>query len=175
MERSQKEALVGQFHEIFGSAQSGVLVDFQGMTVEELTALRKTLWAKHSRFRVLKNRLAKIAAKDTPFEALSPDFKDSRAIVYTSGDPVSTAKVMTDIAKANDKLKVIAGILVTGDKAERLDAAGIKDLGNLPSREELLAKLLFLLNAPITQFVRTLNEIPTSFVRVLQAVADKKN
>ena len=175
MERSHKEALVAEFKEIFTSAQSGVLVDFQGMTVEELTKLRKSLFGGQGRFRVLKNRLAKIAAQGTPFEALAEDFSQTRAFVYSSVDPVATAKIMTKEAKTNEKLKLISGVLVTGDQSSKLTVAEIQDLGNLPSREELVAKLLYVLNAPITNFVRTLNEVPGSFVRTLQAVADSKN
>ncbi len=174
MERSQKEALVAEFGEIFSSAQSGVLVDFQGLTVEQLTSLRKSLYAKNGSFRVIKNRLAKIAAKDTPFESLAGEFVQNRALVYSETDPVGTAKIMTEQAKSNEKLKIIAGLLVTEGQGHKLDLMAIKELGDLPSREELVAKLLFLLNAPITQFVRTLNEVPASFVRTLQAVAESK-
>jgi len=174
MERSQKEALVAEFGEIFKSAQGGVLVDFQGLTVEEITKLRKSLWEKEGRFRVLKNRLAKIAAKGTPFESLSDEFSQTRALVYSDADPVSTAKIMTEQAKKNEKLKIIAGLLVTAGEGAKLDIAAVKELGDLPSKEELVAKLLYVLNAPITNFVRTLNEVPASFVRTLQAVADSK-
>ena len=174
MERSQKEALVAEFGDIFAAAQSGVLVDFQGLTVEQLTSLRKSLFAKNGSFRVLKNRLAKIAAKDTPFESLADEFVQNRALVYSETDPVGTAKVMTDQAKSNEKLKIIAGLLVTEGQGEKLDLAAIKELSDLPTRDELIAKLLYLLNAPITNFVRTLNEVPASFVRTIQAVADSK-
>ncbi len=175
MERSHKEALIAEFQEIFNKAQSAVLVSFQGMTVDELTAIRKNLWVKDARIRVLKNRLARIAAKDTPFESLSDDFVQSRAIVYSETDAVATAKVMTEAAKKSEKLEIVSGVLVTSGAGQKLDLSGIKELGDLPSKEELVAKLLFVMNAPITNFVRTLNEVPASFVRTVQAVADSKN
>lgn len=174
MERSEKEALVAEYKEIFSSAVSGVLVDYQGSTVEELTNLRKTLHAKDSRFRVMKNSLAKIAAVGTPYEGLSDYFVKTRAFVYSDSDAAAAAKILTKAADKYDNLELVAGGLVTGETGEVLDVAGIKALSNLPSKEELIAKLLFLLNAPITNFARVLNEIPASFVRVLQAVADSK-
>ena len=175
MDRSRKEKLVAEFHEIFESAVAGVLVDFQGTTVEELTTLRKSLFGQNSKMRVLKNTLAKKAAEGTPFEGIAQDFVHSRAFVYSTEDAVQAAKVMTEQAKANEKLKVISGVLVTGETGQVLDATGVKDLGNLPSKEELLVKLLYVMNATTTNFVRTLNEVPSSFVRTLAAVAESKS
>lgn len=174
MKRNVKEELVSEYKGIFSDAAAGILVDYNGLTVEELTTLRKSLMEKGSRFRVMKNTLAKIAAAGTPYEALVDDFTSTRAFVYNAEDVVAPAKVITEAVKGNEKLKLIGGVLATGDKGELLDATGVKDLGNLPSKEELVAKLMYVLNAPITNFVRTLNEVPASFVRALQAVADKK-
>lgn len=174
MERSEKEVLIKEFNEIFSTAVSGVLVDFQGCTVEELTNLRKTLHEKNSKFRVIKNRLAKIAAEGTPYEGLTDHFVQTRAFVYSDEDVASAAKIILKEAKSNEKIKVIAGGLVTGETGQVLDAAGVEALSNMPSREDLISKLLFLMNAPITNFARVLNEVPASFVRVLQSIADSK-
>lgn len=174
MDRATKETLVKEYNDVFSSALTGVLVDYKGLNVEQLTKLRKTLHEKNSKFRVLKNSLAKLASTGTPFERLAEQFVETRALVYTQDDVAAAAKVVSDAAKDNEKLKLIAGILVSGDKSEVLDLNGIKALGNLPSREELLVKLLYVMNAPVTNFVRTLNEVPGSFVRVLQAIADSK-
>lgn len=175
MLKSQKAELVEEFNGIFSEAVTGILVEYQGMTVEELTKLRKSLYENGTRMRVVKNTLAKRASEGTPFEGLGEFFTKTRALVYNPEDVVSPAKIITKAAEENEKLKVIAGVLVSGDQSEVLDQAGIKALGNLPSKEELIAKLLYVLNAPITNFVRTLNEVPSSFVRVLQATADSKN
>lgn len=175
MDRATKEATIKEFNDIFSNTASGVLIDFQGTTVEEITKLRKTLYEQNSKLRVLKNRLAKIGAKDTPAEGLADQFVQTRAFVYSEEDVVAPAKVIFKEAKDNKKIKVIGGLLVSGDKAQVLDINGIEALGNLPSREELIAKLLYVLNAPITNFARTLNEIPASFARVIQAIADSKN
>ncbi len=150
------------------------MVDYKGLNVEELTNLRKTLHEKNSKFKVLKNSLAKLAASGTPFEELGDQFTETRALVYSQDDVAAPAKIISEAAKSNDKFKIIAGLLVSGEKGEVLDTAGIKELGNLPSQEELIVKLLYVMNAPITNFVRVLNEVPSKFVRTLQAVADSK-
>jgi len=174
MDRTAKADLIQEMNQIFNGAVSGILVDYKGATVEELTTLRKTLHGQKSRFRVLKNTLAKIAAKDTPFEELSKDFVQTCAFVYSEEDVVACAKIMTKVVGESNKLKLIAGTLVSGEKGQLLDIAGIKALGDLPSKEDLLVKLLFLMNAPATNFVRVLNEVPGSFVRVLKSIADSK-
>jgi large subunit ribosomal protein L10 len=174
MDRATKEGLVKEYKDLFSSAITGVLVDYKGLNVEELTQLRKTLHEKQSKLRVLKNSLAKIAIVGTPFEELGDQFVETRALVYSEEDVASPAKIMTDAAKKSDKIKLISGVLVSGENGELLDQQGIKALGNLPSQEELISKLLFVMNAPITNFARVLNEVPAKFVRTLQAVADSK-
>ncbi len=175
MDRSTKEALVAEYGDIFKSAVSGVLVNYKGITVEELTTLRKTLYEKNSRFRVLKNSLAKIAANGTPCEKLSEHFTETRAFAYSDKELAAPAKVISDEAKTNDKLKLIAGVLVSGEKAEVLNIEGIETLSSMPSREDLLTKLSYVMNEPATNFARVLNEVPSKFVRVLQAISDSKN
>lgn len=174
MDRSTKEKLIGEYSEIFKNSLSAVLVDYQGMSVEELTNLRKKLFGKQSNLRVLKNTLAKRAAEGTAYSSLSEEFSQSRALIYSSEDAVGHAKVVSTEAKKNDKLKIIAGTLVTGDTSEFLDGKGVEALGNLPSREDLIVKLLFLFNSPATKLVRTLKEVPAGLVRVLNAVAESK-
>jgi large subunit ribosomal protein L10 len=119
--------------------------------------------------RVLKNTLARRAVNDTPFAGLAD--KMVGPLVYGfSSDPVSAAKVLSNFAKSNDKLVVKAGAMPN----VVMDGAGVKALATLPSREELLAKLMATMQAPIGQFVRTLNEVPSRFVRTLAAVRDAK-
>jgi len=174
MERAAKEKLVKEFSEIFSTAITGVLVDYKGATVEELTNLRKSLHEKTGKFRVLKNSLAKIAVAGTPFESLGDQFTQTRALVYSTEDPAGPAKVITEEIEKNERMKLVGGVLVSGGKSELLDINEIKALGNLPGKEELQAKLLYLMNGPITNFARVLNEVPGSFVRVLQAISDSK-
>ncbi|OGG96359.1 MAG: 50S ribosomal protein L10 [Candidatus Lambdaproteobacteria bacterium RIFOXYD12_FULL_49_8] len=175
MDRSQKEVLVAEFKDIFEHALSGVLVSYQGSTVESLTQLRKTLNQNGAKFKVLKNTLARLGSQGTAYESLSSQFKDTRALVYSTHDPIAHAKVIADAVKTNEKLSIVAGLLVTNNVGKLLDEAGVVALSQLPSKEELLTKLLYVFNAPITNFARTLNEVPASFVRTLQAIADSKS
>jgi large subunit ribosomal protein L10 len=174
VKREAKEELVGTIATILKENQAGFLVDFKGMTVESVTDLRRKLHGAKTHMRVIKNRMAKIAAKGTPFESLAPLMTNTRALVF-SQDPVAPAKVMVKYAEENEKFKVIGGVLLTtAGLGEVLDAKKIKALSSLPPREELIGKLLFLMKAPQTQFVRVLNEVPAKFVRTLAAVRDAK-
>ena len=169
-----KEDLVGTLSTIFKEHQVGFLVDFKGMSVEAVTDLRRKLHGSKTSLRVLRNRMAKIASKGTAFEALAPHMTGTRALVY-SQDPVGPAKAMLKYAEENEKFKLITGVLVSrAGLGEVLDAKKIKALGSLPPREELIGKLLFLMKAPPTNFVRTLHEVPAKFVRTLAAVRDAK-
>ncbi len=174
MNRKEKEILIEELKGIFQSSAAGVLVDFSGLTVEELTNLRKKLYEQQASFRVLKNTLARIAAKGTPFEDLISSFKENRALVYSQENPISPAKTIVEGAKDNEKLKLINGMLVTDGTGKVLSSSEVASLAALPSKEELIVKLLFLLNSPITQFVRTINEVPSKFARTLQAVVESK-
>lgn len=174
MDRSAKEALVAEYGDMFKSVVSGVLVDYKGTTVEQLTNLRKILFEKNSKFRVLKNTLARIAVVGTPCEGLSEHFTETRAFVYSDEDIAAPAKVISDEVKNSETIKLIAGLLVSGEKSEVLDPKEIEALGKMPSREDLLTKLLYVMNGPATNFVRVLNEVPGSFVRVVKAIADSK-
>jgi large subunit ribosomal protein L10 len=119
--------------------------------------------------RVLKNTLARRAVVGTPFEGLA-DKMVGPLIYGISPDPVAGAKVLNDFAKGNDKLVLKAGAMPNSV----LDVNGVKALATMPSRDELLSKLMGTMQAPIAQFVRTLNEVPTKFARGLAAVRDQK-
>jgi large subunit ribosomal protein L10 len=174
MERSQKEAQVNELRSIFNSMSAGVLVDYRGIEANQVVELRKKLNDASSTMKVIKNSLARIAAEDTPFAELADQFTQTRALVYCDGDAVQQAKVLSEAAKRLDNLKILAGILVGDSKTSILNTGEVEALSKLPSREELLMKLLFLMQAPATQFVRTLNAVPAKFVRTLAAVRDSK-
>ena len=119
--------------------------------------------------RVLKNTLVRRAVDGTPFAGLADQM--SGPLVYgISADPVAAAKVMNDFAKSNDMFVLKGGAMPN----QVMNAAGVQALASMPSREELLAKLLGTMHAPISKFVQTLNEVPTKFVRGLAAVRDQK-
>ena len=174
MERSQKEAQVSELRTIFKSMSAGVLVDYRGIEANQVVELRKNLNEASSTMKVIKNSLARIAAEDTPFAELADQFTQTRALVYCDGDAVQQAKVLSEAAKSLENLKILAGILVGHSKTSILNSGEVEELSKLPSKEELIMKLLFLMQAPATQFVRTLNAVPAKFVRTLAAIRDSK-
>ena len=174
MERSQKEAQVSELRSIFNNMSAGVLVDYRGIEANQVVELRKKLNDASSTMKVIKNSLARIAAEDTPFSELADQFTQTRALVYSDGDPVEQAKVLSAATKEIENLKILAGILVGDSKTSILNTGEVEALSKLPSREELIIKLLFLMYSPATKFVRTLNAVPAKFVCTLAAIRDSK-
>jgi large subunit ribosomal protein L10 len=166
---NDKKAVVAEVTAQVAGAQTIIVAEYRGLEVGEVTALRANARQAGVYLRVLKNTLARRAVTGTPFEGLS-DKLVGPLIYGISADPVAAAKVLNEFAKGNDKLVVKAGAMPN----HVMDANGIKALATLPSREELLSKLLGTMQAPIAQFVRTLNEVPGKFVRTLAAVRDAK-
>ena len=169
LNRQEKAIVIEEVTTQVAKAQSIVVAEYRGLDVASVTVLRKNARASGVYLRVLKNSLARKAIVGTPFEALST--KLVGPLIYAiSADPVAAAKVLSAFAKDNDKLAIKAGALPNSI----LDVNGVKALATMPSRDELLSKLLGTMQAPIAQFVRTLNEVPTKFVRGLAAVRDQK-
>lgn len=166
---NDKKAVVAEVAAQVAAAQTIIVAEYRGLEVGEVTALRANARKAGVYLRVLKNTLARRAVAGTPFEGLS-DKLVGPLIYGISVDPVAAAKVLNEFAKGNDKLVVKAGAMPN----HVMDVNGVKALATLPSREELLAKLLGTMQAPIAQFVRTLNEVPGKFVRTLAAVRDAK-
>ena len=165
----QKQAVVAEVAKQVAGAQAIVMVENRGMAVADMTKLRAKARASGVYFRVVKNTLVRRAVVDTPFASLAE--KMVGPLAYGIGsDPVAVAKVLNDFAKGNDKF-VIAGGAMPG---QVLSAKDIASLAGLPSREELLARLLGTLQAPVAKFARTLNEVPSKFARALAAVRDAK-
>lgn len=164
-----KKAVVAEVSAVIANAQSIIAAEYRGLEVVDLTVLRANARQSGVYLRVLKNTLVRRAISGTQFEALSG--KLVGPLIYgISTDPVAAAKLLNDFAKDKEKLVIKAGAM----PHYVMDAAGVKALASMPSREELLSKLLGTIQAPITQFVRTLNEVPTKFVRGLAAVRDAK-
>lgn len=169
LNRQEKAAVIEEVSAQVAGAQSIIVAEYRGLDVTSVTGLRKQARESGVYLRVLKNTLVRRAVKGTPFEGLTNQL--TGPLIYgISKDPVDPAKVLNDFAKANDKLVIKGGAMPN----YLMDAAGVKALANMPSREELLAKLAATLQAPIAQFVRTLNEVPTKFVRGLAAIKDQK-
>ena len=175
MDRQAKKVVVAELKELFNQSSAAILIDTCGLESSKLMQLRRELHQAGSKLKVIKNTLARIAAKSTPFESIINQFEQTKTLVLHSSDPVNQAKILTQFAKSQKNFSIYGGLLVTGDRSDVLTADQIETLAKLPSQEELIVKLLFIFNAPITQFVRTINEVPTSFVRVLSAIAESKN
>ena len=173
MHRTEKEEQVRELGEIFRNSPMGFLVDFRGLNVAQVTELRRRLREVSTTMRVLKNRLARLAIKDTSFEPLLEQLTETRALVYGS-DVVGPAKVVSKFQEEIRAFRVLTGLLVTRGEGKVVDAAQIKSLGNLPSREALLAGLFSVMVAPHSKLVRTLGEIPAKFVRTLAALKEAR-
>ena len=165
----EKQAVVSEVSAQVAAAQAIVLAEYRGLEVGHMTDLRRKARASGVYLRVLKNTLARRAVKDTPFEKLA-DQMAGPLIYGISDDPVATAKVMSEFAKGNDKFVIKGGAMPNAV----ISAKEVQALASMPSREELLAILLGTMQAPVAQFVRTLNEVPSRFVRTLAAVRDAR-
>ncbi|MDT8364187.1 MAG: 50S ribosomal protein L10 [Nitrosomonas sp.] len=164
-----KKAIVAEISAEVIKAQAMVIAEYRGLGVSNFTLLRVKTREAGIYFRVVKNTLVRRAVADTPFSGLADHMVGP--LVYGMGsDPVATAKVLHDFAKTNDGFVIKAGAMA----GMVMSAKDVASLAALPSRDELLAKLLGTMQAPVAQFVRTLNEIPTRFVRGLAAVRDQK-
>ena len=164
-----KKAVVAEVSAEVANAKSIIVAEYRGLEVGDITVLRANARKAGVFLRVLKNTLVRRAIAGTPFDGIA-DKLVGPLIYGISTDPVAAAKLLNDFAKGNDKLVLKAGAMPN----YVMDVAGVKALATMPSREELLSKLLGTMQAPITQFVRTLNEVPTKFVRGLAAVRDAK-
>ena len=165
----QKKALVAEVSGKVAQAQAIVLAEYRSLEVGDITKLRAKARGAGVYFRVLKNTLARRAVSDTPFADLAKHMVGP--LMYgMSADPVAVAKVLNDFAKTNDKLVIKAGAMPD----QVMTAKEVASLAGLPSRLELLAKLMGTMQAPVAKFAQTLNEVPGKFVRTLAAVRDQK-
>jgi large subunit ribosomal protein L10 len=165
----QKKALVAEVGAKVAQAQAIVLAEYRSLDVGAMTQLRQKARGAGVYFRVLKNTLARRAVADTPFAGLAQHMTGPLAYGI-SPDPVAVAKVLNDFAKGNDKLVIRAGAM----PEQVMSAKELVTLASLPSRSELIAKLLGTMQAPIAKLARTLNEVPGRFVRTLAAVKEQK-
>lgn len=170
MSRADRESKIQELHEMFGKMEMAVLADYRGLSVADLTDFRVQLRKVNGRFQVVKNTLSIRAADDTPLEAVKEHFSGPVGILFAKDDPVGPAKALVQFMKDNKDMEPKVGVL--SGKVIGMDE--IKVLADLPDRETLVATALSSMQAPATNFVRTLSEIPASFVRVLDAVRAQK-
>lgn len=165
----EKKAIVAEVSTQVAHAQAIILAEYRGLEVGHMTQLRAKARNSGVYFRVLKNTLARKAVADTPFAGLAQHMAGPLAYGI-SADPVAVAKVLHEFAKANDKLVIKGGAMASFV----MTAKDVASLATMPSREELIAKLMATMQAPVAKFVRTLNEVPGKFVRTVAAVRDQK-
>lgn len=170
MNRQEKAQIIEGLHEKVGRASIAVVTDFKSMTVEELTDLRVKLRGAGVDYQVVKNTLARLALKDTRHADLGGHFKENCAVALGYDDPVALAKALVDFAKTSKKFDLRFGSL----EGKFLDADGVKELAKLPSKPELLARVLGTMNAVPTNFVGLFANILRTFLYALNAIKDQK-
>ena len=150
-----KQSIVEELKERLSVAQAGVIVDYRGITVEEDTALRKSMREANVDYRVVKNTLLNFAVKGTEYEAIAPYLEGPTAIAIGVEDPIAPAKVLGDFIEKAKKVTIKTGFI----DGRVVDVAEIEKISKLPSKEELLAKAFGSMKAPITNLARVLNQI----------------
>ena len=168
--RVEKQGELDSLSKTFRQVDTAVLIDYKGITVPQVTDLRQKIRAAGGRYVVVKNTLAKRAAKGTTFELLDAHFAGPTAVVSTDTDPVAIAKVIQAFNKTAPVLKVKAAVV----QGKAVAASAVDELASLPSKPELYAKLLYVLNAPAQGLVTVLSGVQRGLVTVLTAYADKK-
>jgi len=170
VDRTQKAELVKTMNALFAEAGSVVVTRYSGMTVQEITDLRRAMRAAGANFKVTKNRLTRLALEGTSYKGIGDLLKGPTGIAYSS-DPVSAAKVVVEYARKNDKLVVLGGAMA----GTVLNPDGVKALATMPSLDELRGKLIGLLNAPATKIAGVLQAPAGQLARVVKAYASKEN
>lgn len=165
-----KKQIVSEVNEAANSAMSAVLADYRGVTVSDLSSLRKTAREQNVYLRVVRNTLLKRAVEGTQFECIQEALTGPTILAFSMEDPGAAARVLKDFAKGNDKFEIKA--LSVGGKL--LSADQIDVLATLPTYDQAVSMLMSVMLAPVTKLVRTFNEVPTKVTRAVAAVRDQK-
>lgn len=168
MLRFNKKQFVSNLEEIYNSSNSVIITHYHGLTVSEVTTLRKKLRENGAAFKVVKNTLSKIAANNTEINYNSSMFAGPTAIAY-SIDPVIAAKSVVEFAKANNNLKIIGGVV----NNKILNVSEVEQLAKLPSLDQLRGQLIGILQGPASNLARVVQAPASGIARVVQAYADK--
>ncbi len=170
MDRNEKTGLVGELNETFSKAKFAVVTDYRGLKVTELEKLRHVLRENDAQFQIAKNTLLRLAVKDTEYEGLTEFFTGTTAVAFSFEEPVGPAKAIAAFCKEFEALEIRSAVL----EGSILSADEVVALSKLPSKDELLGKLLGTMAAVPTGFVRVLNGIPQKLVYGLQAIKEQK-
>lgn len=171
MNRATKEQFVEEMYDKLGRSQIVVLLDFNGLSVAETNELRRKFDAEDAEFRVVKNTLVGHAIERAGLEALVGFLEGPTSVLLAYGDPIASMKALADYIKGNSKLQVKAAYF----GGQILDLEGVNQLATMPSREEMLGRLLATMQAPMQQLVGVLSAVPRNVVNVLNAYKDQKS
>lgn len=170
MRIEEKQRIAEDLRDRFSKSAIIVLTDYKGLDVAAMNDLRRKLRAEGIEYKVVKNSILIRASAGNDGDLIKDFFKGPSAVALSYDDPIAPAKVLAQFAKDHEKLEIMVGVM----NGKVLDATAIKVLAQLPSREVLLGQLLAALNAIPTSFVRTIAEVPRSFVSLLAAIRDQK-
>lgn len=165
-----KEKMVADLRERFERSQGAILSDFRGLTVSEISQLRRKLKANQSEMKVVKNSLVRRAVRDTSFAELEGEFEGPMAVTFCDSEITDSAKELSQFANAHPALKIKCGLY----EGKKLEGAEIDRIAKLPPREILLGQLLGNMQAPMSGLVRTLQGVLLNFVMTLSAIRDQK-
>lgn len=169
--KSEKQQDLDKLKTELGKVSTVILTTFQGITVQDDTKLRRAVQAAGGKYKVVKNTLAELAGAGTPAEKMLKDLKGTHSIAYTETDPVALARALTKIAKDVPAFQFKSGFV----EGKVISIAEIKQLAEMPSKEELISKIMFLLNAPAQRIASALNALPRNLaVTVSEAVKANK-
>jgi large subunit ribosomal protein L10 len=168
--KSEKEELIKELNEKFARAETAIVAEFSKLNVETVTRLRKKFRDSKVDYKVLKNTLAKRAAKGTPVEVIAEDFVGPVAVAISYDDVVAPAKILAEFIKDLEVIKIRSGVV----QGRRIDAEGVKALAKMPGLPELRSQLLGLFNQPASMLARVIGTPGSQLARVLQANVDKQ-
>ncbi|WP_456434269.1 50S ribosomal protein L10 [Thermosulfuriphilus sp.] len=170
LRRPEKEKLVADLRDRFTQAQAVFVTGIEGLTVAQMTELRRKLRQENTHYQVVKNTLLRLASRETPVEPLNDYIEGATAVAIAYEDPVAVAKILTEFAKENKKFVVRGGVL----SGKGISAEEVASLATLPSKEVLLAQMLSVLQGPPAKFVRLMSGILQKFLFALEAIKEKK-
>lgn len=170
MPTATKEALVAEIKDRFNASEAVIMVDYRGLSVKQMQTLRVQVRESGGEVKIYKNSLTEIAVRELALPSMDEYLAGPTAFVFVEGDAVAPAKALTAFAKENQALEIKGGFV----QNQVVDAGGVKTIAALPSREELIAKLLGTMLNPLTGTVRVLSGPARAFVTVVDAIAKQK-
>nr|WP_296751661.1 50S ribosomal protein L10 [Thioalkalivibrio sp.] len=170
MNLDDKKLVVSELAAVAASAHSAIAAEYRGLSVDQMTNLRKQARSSGVYLRVVKNTLAKRAVEGTDFECMQQGLVGPLVLAFSQEDPGSAARLMKDFAKTHEKLQV----KLVSFGGQMLGAGDLDRLASMPTRDEAISLLMAVMKAPLDKFARTLNEVPGKLVRTVAAVRDQK-